>query len=269
MYGQIYIENNFIDGLSGTTGTVYGILYAAAENAEIVCICGNRIIERNGATTGSIRGIQAAANATKTIDKLVIDRNVVDIANPSGSTFLINIPVVAGITNLQMLDNELTRQAADSSQVRFDSIEGSVNRPTTYNVRNNGTVPNESNLDANFVGRIAYRYRYTDDPNGTVVIGCLPPNAVVTKTDVLVKVQPTSAGTPTISLGIFTDDTNGLLAPTAIGSLTTGWRAGIQDGAPANFSNTTTATRQVVLTISAGDLTAGDLIVYLDYIIVR
>jgi len=74
----------------------------------------------------------------------------------------------------------------------------------------------------------------------------------------------------TIGMGFATDDVNGVLASIAISDGTNPFDAGckacIQDGAVANFSNRLTADRQLQFTRGGAEvLTAGKLVVYLDY----
>ena len=96
----------------------------------------------------------------------------------------------------------------------------------------------------------------------------LPLNAVVVKTLYYVTTAFTSGGSATIALNIPTDDAAGLLAATAIGTAgTAGAHDGIQDGAAANVSEITTGIRLPSLTVGTADLTAGALVVYLDYIV--
>jgi hypothetical protein len=265
-YGKFVINNNTIDGLIGSPTNLFGILFSAADNCDLIVIEGNTIHADDLSTPGtSIRGIQVGVVAAKTIDRCTIRDNVVDITNSTKTVFAINITTIAQFNTLLIENNDVSAQTLDNNQLQFNSA--SV-RPSRYSFKNNGTVPDESNFDANFRGSVAYTYDYTVDPNGSIVIGFLPPNAVVTKTSIFVAQQPTSAGTPTVSLSIDVDDVNGLLAPTSLAGLPVGWVSGIQDGAVTNFANKTTSTRSVYVTVSVGNLTAGRLTVYLDYVIV-
>lgn len=102
----------------------------------------------------------------------------------------------------------------------------------------------------------------------------LPNNAVVTRSYYNVATTFTSAGADagTIALGIAVDDTVGIVAATAISAggnvWDAGWHDGIQDGAVANYSETTTAERELIATTAGQIITAGKLILFGDYKIV-
>ena len=113
---------------------------------------------------------------------------------------------------------------------------------------------------------------FTDD-GGTVagtpvdLSGRLPNNAVVTRGYYEV-VTAVTGGASSIAIGIDTDDVNGLLGPTAIGTAgTLGFHDLIQDGALANFSTKTTASRPIEFDVTGADLTAGRLVIFLEYVV--
>jgi hypothetical protein len=121
-------------------------------------------------------------------------------------------------------------------------------------------------------GLLRVIWDFTDD-GGTVagtpldLAGRLPNNAVVTRGYYEV-VTAVTGGASSIAIGIDTDDVNGLLAPTGIGSAgTLGFHDLIQDGALANFSTKTTASRPIEFDVTGADLTAGRLVIFLEYII--
>lgn len=104
----------------------------------------------------------------------------------------------------------------------------------------------------------------------------LPDNAVITRAwyDVITTFQSGGTDAVTMSVGLPTDDANGIVAFTSISSSGNVWDAGyheaIQTGTAANFSTKTTAARAVTFSISssaAGDLTAGALVLFLEYVI--
>jgi hypothetical protein len=99
----------------------------------------------------------------------------------------------------------------------------------------------------------------------------LPARAVVTRAYYFVEVTCTSAtDAGEGALSIPTDDADGLLAAVAISAAAdwdAGWHDCIQDGAAANFSEQCTAARKPHLVISVEDFTAGEVRLFLEYIV--
>lgn len=97
----------------------------------------------------------------------------------------------------------------------------------------------------------------------------LPNNAVVTRGYYEVITAFTSGGElAEISIGINTDDVNGLLAPTVVSSSgTVGFHDLIQSGVVGNFSEKTTASRTIDFDVTEESLTAGKMVIFLEYIV--
>lgn len=100
----------------------------------------------------------------------------------------------------------------------------------------------------------------------------LPDNAVITQGFYYVATTFTSAAdTATISIG-HADDAAGIIAAIAINDGSNPWDAGwfdcIQDGTAANVSTATTAARPILFTVAVQALTAGKLILFLEYVII-
>ena len=100
----------------------------------------------------------------------------------------------------------------------------------------------------------------------------LPDNAYVTKAWYEVTSTFTSAtDAATIGIGFNTDDAAGIFAATAISTGTTWDAAGpvdcIQDGAAANMGEQLTAARQVEFLVAVEDLTAGNLQLFVEYVV--
>ena len=105
----------------------------------------------------------------------------------------------------------------------------------------------------------------------------LPDNAVITRAwyEVITTFQSGGTDAVAMSIGLPTDDANGIVAFTSISSdvgdvWDAGYHEAIQTGTAANFSTKTTAARAVTFSISssaAGDLTAGKLVLFLEYVI--
>jgi hypothetical protein len=101
----------------------------------------------------------------------------------------------------------------------------------------------------------------------------LPDNAMVVRAYYTVMTTFTSAtDAATISIGIPTDDAAGIVAAIAISNGANPWDAGnaegIQDGTAANFSEVCTAERAITFTVAVEALTAGKVILFLEYVIV-
>jgi len=126
-------------------------------------------------------------------------------------------------------------------------------------------------LHAKRIARATYDFGVSGGVAGSFGLGVsLPDNAIITRSWYHVLTSCTSAdSTAEVSLSIPTDDVAGIAAATAIS--TTNWDAGIhegiQTGTAADFSNQTTAARELTLTIGVQDLTAGKLILFCEYVV--
>lgn len=92
----------------------------------------------------------------------------------------------------------------------------------------------------------------------------LPAGAVVTSGVVDVQTSVTSGGSATVALAI--EGAADVLVSTAIASLGVGLVDVVPDGAATNMLKTTT-TRNLVASVAVADLTAGKLVVALEYFI--
>jgi len=100
-------------------------------------------------------------------------------------------------------------------------------------------------------------------------LGQLPNNAIITRAYYQVITAPTSDGVATIAIQIPTDDANGIVTATAYddGVFTEAYHEAIQTGTVANFSEQTTAIRDVELAIAGAVLTAGKIKVWWEYVV--
>lgn len=108
---------------------------------------------------------------------------------------------------------------------------------------------------------------FTDLRNAT-----LPANSRVTRVWYEVLETVTSAtDASSIGISIPVDDINGLLAPITINDGTNPWdqgaHVGIQNGLLTHISNKTTDARNVQLTIAGEALTAGKIVVFIEYML--
>jgi hypothetical protein len=102
----------------------------------------------------------------------------------------------------------------------------------------------------------------------------LPDNAVITRAwyEVITTFQ-SGTDAALIGIGLPTDDAQGIVAFASISSGTpfdAGYHEAIQTGTAANFSIKTTAARAVTFNVAStadGDLTAGALVLFLEYVI--
>lgn len=98
----------------------------------------------------------------------------------------------------------------------------------------------------------------------------LPEGAIVTDGYIYNTTAGASGGAATIAFNIPTDDAAGLKAATAIATVgAAGPVALIQTGAVANFSEITTAERDITISIAVADLTAGAFTLVLQYDVVK
>ena len=128
-------------------------------------------------------------------------------------------------------------------------------------------------LHAKRIARATYDFAVDGGVVGDIGLGVtLPDNAVITRSWYSVLTQFTSADdSATVAIGIPTDDAAGIVAALAISGEGDIWDAGlhegIQTGTAANFSEQTTAARELTLTIGVQNLTAGKLILFCEYVV--
>lgn len=103
--------------------------------------------------------------------------------------------------------------------------------------------------------------------------GLLPNNAIVNNAWYEVTTTFTSSGdSATIALGIATDDATGIEGATAISAMGDIWDAGIHGtdldpSTASTFTTKTTAERNVLMTIGTEAVTAGALVLHLEYVV--
>lgn len=102
--------------------------------------------------------------------------------------------------------------------------------------------------------------------------GKLPNNAIVTNAWYEVTTTFTTAGSDagTIALGIATDDATGIEGATAVSAMGDIWDAGIHGtdldpSTTTTFTTKTTAERNVIMTIATQNVTAGALVLHLEF----
>lgn len=131
---------------------------------------------------------------------------------------------------------------------------------------------NSGSLPVDVARRLPVTYNFATNGGavGSILLTPnLPDNAIVVKTIYEVSAAFTSAtSTATVSVGIRTDDTSGLVASSVITSgYTLGNHDGIQDGAAATFSNKVASGGQIEMIVGVEPLTAGVATFWFDYVI--
>jgi len=128
-------------------------------------------------------------------------------------------------------------------------------------------------IHAKRIARATYDFAVDGGVVGDIGLGVtLPDNAIITRSWYTVLSDLTSANsTATVALSIPVDDVEGIAAATALSAnnYTAGLHEGIQTGTAANFSEQTTAARELTLTIDVQDLTAGKLILFCEYVVLE
>ena len=114
-----------------------------------------------------------------------------------------------------------------------------------------------------------YDFGISGGSMGDHFIGNLPDNATITRCWYEVLTTPTSAGAATISAGVHTDDSVGIVGATAYDNaiFAVGYHDAIQQGAAADFTTKTTARRKVFIQILTADLTAGKIQFWWEYVV--
>jgi hypothetical protein len=195
-------------------------------------------------------------------------------------------PVVdAAINAIKQLKVDLTNGRVPVAAGNISGMSGDITVASTGVTTIADSVVEEGNLsdytaDALHANRIA-RATFDFAVDGGVHnvdydMGVdLPDNAVVTRAwyEVITTFQSGGTDAAILGIGIPTDDAQGLVAFTSISSdvgdvWDAGYHEAIQTGTVATFSTKTTAARAVTFSISstaAGDITAGALVVFLEY----
>ena len=256
------------------------------------------LIKNNMITSSGTDGISVAASLTnvKIFANAIIDSGAYGInfnaTPPASGNILLNTfrgSVTADFNNhpTGLAEIRIPSNTADALTISCDGGDPYQTYQTTTgdkavvfkkNVLGTDTIELRqlipSSIDSRtFKGLLRVTYDFATD-GGTVagtptsLAQSLPDNAIVTRGFYEVTAGFTS-GTSTgeFALGIVTDDTNGLLAPLVVTSLGTGYGELIQDGAASNFSNKTTASRAIQFDVTTEDLTAGTMVIFLEYVI--
>lgn len=101
--------------------------------------------------------------------------------------------------------------------------------------------------------------------------GQLPDNAIINNAWYEVTTTFTSAtDAATIALGVATDDATGIEGATAISAMGNIWDAGVHDtdvdsSTASTYTTKTTAARNLVMTLAVEAVTAGALVLHIDY----
>lgn len=123
------------------------------------------------------------------------------------------------------------------------------------------------------IARATYDFDVDGGDVGDIGLGVtLPPNAIITRAYYEVITTCTSdSDAATIAIGLPSDDAAGIVAATAISAGSNIWDDGyhecIQDGTASNFSEKTTASRELTVTIGVEAVEAGKFILFCEYVV--
>ena len=202
--------------------------------------------------------VTLAANGAVTIATGAVEDSMIE--GLTAGQIILGVDGTAANNLKAVLSGDVTMDATGSVTIAAGAVEQSM--LSSYAV---------DGLHAKRIARATYDFGVSGGVAGSFGLGVsLPDNAIITRSWYHVLTSCTSAdSTAEVSLSIPTDDVAGIAAATAIS--TTNWDAGIhegiQTGTAANFSNQTTAARELTLTIGVQDLTAGKLILFCEYVI--
>lgn len=123
----------------------------------------------------------------------------------------------------------------------------------------------KNNID---IRSVLYDFDVNGGSLGPINLTEIFPNSSITKAWYEVITAPVSAGAATISIGVDTDDTNGIKTSTAYNDATfaLGYHDAIPDGSAANFTTKTTGERYLIFTIGGAALTAGKIRIWFELI---
>lgn len=101
--------------------------------------------------------------------------------------------------------------------------------------------------------------------------GTLPDNAIIDRAwyEVTTTFTDGASDSATIALGVATNDATGIVSATAISAMGDIWDAGVHAGidpsTAADFTTKTTAERNIIATVGTADLTAGALVLHVEF----
>lgn len=291
--GKLILEENRWSGtlvtnsrLIGFTGGSASWLYNKDKNVDYADLAFNNVANRYY----NLKGYDDIINYTST-DTLsaTLWNCTITNAGASGAVILTNNPVKQGqrLTYKQDAEEQLVVKPDGSDRIyplgrnNGDGLLNLSNQTGDSLVLNSSDGSNwvadsvtgqwgNSTVGEAATGTMALEYDFADDggAQGDITLGYIPINSVIKHSAYDVVTAFTSGGAATIALGIATDDAVGIKAQQAYNhaDYAAGYHDGIQDGTAANFSTVTTNNRAIVLTIGTADITAGKLILYIEYL---
>jgi hypothetical protein len=125
-----------------------------------------------------------------------------------------------------------------------------------------------SNRCNNGMTTVSFCYDFAIHGGGNSALFKIPLGAQITKAFYNVVDALTSDGASKITFGVSSDDTSGLLVTTNYNdaAFTVGYHNFIPDGDVANWTNITTAARYVMMYVATANLTAGKILIHMEYI---
>lgn len=175
---------------------------------------------------------------------------------------------------LLTLGGKMPNNLSDRALLHSEAIStGILNRDRKNNALFNPNAPSATSTSVadaqtSSVGEVQVSYvldatsGLSEDTHNTTIV--LPVNAIVTRSWIEVTTAFAGGGA-SVAVSIPTDDVDGILAATAVGSLGVGLVDGIQTGSTANFAEKTTAARTVQIVVTGAALTDGKFRLVLKY----
>jgi len=170
-----------------------------------------------------------------------------------------------------LLNTDIEVQFRDSDLAIYSSVDGQLHIKaddgvviTAPNLELNGS---DSGLTVRQVAKALYEFSEYGGSQGTIGLGVtLPTNAVVTKVFYKVTNAFTSGGAATVEFG-FTGDTDAFVAQAAFDNAAygVGWHDGTPDDTATNFVDS--SGKEIAITIGTADLTAGEVLLWLEYVV--
>jgi hypothetical protein len=202
--------------------------------------------------------VTLAANGAVTIATGAVEDSMIE--GLTAGQIIIGVDGTAANNTKVMLSGDVTMAATGAVTIAAGAVEESML-----------IAQSADGLHAKRIARATYDFAVDGGAVGSIGLGVsLPDNAIITRSWYTVLSSLTSAdSTATVALSIPTDDAAGIAAATALSAnnYAAGHHEGIQTGTAANFSEQTTAARELTLTIGVQDLTAGKLILFCEYVV--
>jgi len=263
--GDILLATGTTVPTDTTTGYAKGSLFIDTD-----VVTGTKgLYENQGTNTSCVFDLIGAISSTDLVDGTIVNADISASAAIAPSKFAVlsstqlYIGSSAGVATVRTVTGDVTVSNTGVTAI----ASGVVAEADLVDYSTDALHPNRI-ARATFDFAVDGGVHNTDYDMGVD----LPDNAVVTRAWYEVITTFTSATDAAVfGIGLPTDDAQGIVAFASISSGTpfdAGYHEAIQTGTAANFSTKTTAARAVTFNLSStadGDLTAGALVLFLEY----